>query len=181
LGAALGHPGEAEAEEVELGVDGLLGGQLGVGVALLGDQPASDLGGTDPGEEASGLELRVGLAMGVGDGPDVVEESGQMLLGGLASSAMEGIDAGHAGAQLVHPLADGLPVPAEVGLGPDLPASAHGPDGLGHEEPSLAPLECPGGVDQDGDHLGGRPHLRIPCGSWRGNLKIQGGFLFSSP
>jgi hypothetical protein len=160
LGAALGHPGEPEAQEVELGVDRLLGGQLGVGVAHLGDQSASDLGGADPGEEPPGLELRVGLAVGVGDGADVVEEPGEVLLGGLAASAVEGIDAGHAGAKLVHPLADRLPVPAEVGLGPDLAASAHGTDGLGHEEPSLAPLEGLGGVDEDGDHLGGGSHLR---------------------
>src|SRR5438874_1847007 len=66
-------------------------------------------------------------------------------------------------------------------LGPDLSASPHGTDGLGHEEPSLATLEGLGGVDEDGDHLGGRPHFRIPWGSWYGSLKIQGGFLFSSP
>jgi hypothetical protein len=68
-----------------------------------------------------------------------------------------------------------------MGLGPDLPASAHGTDGLGHEEPSLAALEGLGGVDQDGDHLGRRPHFRVSGGSWWGSLKIQGGFLFSSP
>ena len=56
-----------------------------------------------------------------------------MLLGGLAAAAVEGIDAGQAGAEFVHPLADGLPIPAEMGLGPDLPASPHGTDGLGHE------------------------------------------------
>jgi hypothetical protein len=165
LGAALGHPGEPEAQQVELGVDRLLGGQLLVGVALDGDQLASDLGGTNPGEEAVGLELGVGLAVGIGDGPDVVEQSGQVLLGGLAAAAVEGIDAGQAGAEFVHPLADRLPVPAKVGLGPDLSPSPDGVDGLGHEEAPNAPLECLGGVDQDGDHLGGRPHLRSPCGT----------------
>ena len=90
-----------------------------VGVALGGDQLAADLGGTDAGEEPVGLELGVGLALAVGDGPDVVEQSGQVLLGGLAAAAVEGIDAGHAGAEFVHPLADRLPVPAEMGLGPD--------------------------------------------------------------
>jgi len=162
LGAALRHLGEAVAQEVELGVDRLLGGQLGVGVAPGGDQLAADLGGADAGEEPPGLELGVGLALAVGDGPNVVQEAGQVLLGGFAAAAMEGVDAGHAGAQLVHPLADRLPVPAEMGLGPDLSASPHRADGLGHEEPSPAPLEGLGGVDQDGDHLGGRPHFRIP-------------------
>jgi hypothetical protein len=61
LGAALGHPGEPEAQQIELLVDRLLGGQLGVGIALGGDQLAADLGGTDPGEEAVGLEPGVGL------------------------------------------------------------------------------------------------------------------------
>ena len=109
-----------------------------VGVALGGDQLASDLGGTDPGEEPVGLELGVGLALAIGDGPDVIEESGQVLLGGLAAAAVEGIDAGHAGAEFVHPLADGLPAPAEMCLGPALSAPSHGLDGLGHEEPLLA-------------------------------------------
>jgi hypothetical protein len=36
--------------------------------------------------------------VGVGDGLDVIEEAGQVLLGGLAAAAVEGIDAGHAGA-----------------------------------------------------------------------------------
>jgi hypothetical protein len=161
LGAALGHLGESVAQQVHLGVDRLLGGQLGVGVALGGDQLAADLGGADAGEEAVSLELGVSLAVGIGDGTNVIEESGQVLLGGLATSAMEGIDAGHAGAQLVHPLADGLPVPAEMGLGPDLSPSPHGTDGLGHEEPSQASFECLGGIDEEGDHLGGRPHFRI--------------------
>jgi hypothetical protein len=84
-----------------------------------------------------------------------------MLLGGLTAAAVEGIEAGHAGAEFVHPLADGLSVPAEMGLGPDLSASSHGADGLGHEETPQAPLERLGGVNEDGNHLGGRPHLRI--------------------
>jgi hypothetical protein len=165
LRAALGHLGESEAEQVELGADRLPGGQLLVGVAPGGDQLAADLGGTDAGEEPVGLELGIGLALPVGDGPDVLQQSWQVLLGGLAAAAVEGIDAGHAGAQLVHPLADGLPVPAEMGLGPDLSASPHGADGLGHEEPSLAPLERLGGVDEDWDHLGGRSHRRRSWGS----------------
>ena len=88
MGAALGHLGEAVAEEIELLVDGLLGGELLVGVALGGDQLAADLGGTDPGEQAVGLELGVGLAVSVGDGPDVIKKSGQMLLDRLAAAAM---------------------------------------------------------------------------------------------
>ena len=110
-------------------------GNSRVGVALGGDQLAADLGGTDAGEEPVGLELGVGLALAVGDVPDVVEESGQVLLGGLAAAAVEGIDAGHAGAEFVRPLADGVPAPAEMLLGPALPAPPHGLDGLGHEEP----------------------------------------------
>jgi hypothetical protein len=73
LGAALGHLGEAVTQEVELRVDRLLGRQLLVGVALGRDQLATDLGGTDAGEEPLGLELGVGLALAIGDGLDVVE------------------------------------------------------------------------------------------------------------
>jgi hypothetical protein len=62
LGAALGHLGEAVAEQVELLVDRLLGRQLLVGIALLGDQLTAYLFGADAGEEPLGLELGVGLA-----------------------------------------------------------------------------------------------------------------------
>jgi hypothetical protein len=181
LGAALGHPGEAVAEQVELGIDGLLGGQLGVGVALDGDQPAADLGGTDAGEEPVRLELGVGLALAVGDGPDVIEQSRQVLLGGLTTAAVEGIDAGHAGAEFVRALADRLPAPAEMHLGPALPAPPHRTDGLGHEESLLAALERLGGGDEDGDHLGVGSHLRISWASWCEGHRIRKSFVLSSP
>jgi hypothetical protein len=156
LGTALGHGGEPIAQIVELGVDRLLGRQLLVGVPLAVDQLAADLGGTDPGEEAVGLELGVGLTVPVGDLPDVVEQAGEPLLGPLAAAAREGIDAGHAAVQLVGPLADGAPSPAQVLLGPALPAPAHRPDGLGHVQPPSGAFEFLGGVDEHGDHLGGR-------------------------
>jgi hypothetical protein len=158
LGTALGHLGQAVAQEVELRVDRLLGGQLLVGVPLLGDQLTADLGGTDASEEAVRLELGIGLALAIDDRPDVVEQSGQMFLGGLAAAEAEGIDAGHAASEFVQGLADRPPVPPEMSLRPELSTSAHGVDGLGHEGPSLAAFEGLGGVDQDGDHLGCGPH-----------------------
>jgi hypothetical protein len=181
LGATLGHLGEPEAQPVHLRVDGLLGGQLLVGVALDGDQLAADLGGTDPGEQAIGLELGVGLAVAVGDRPDVIEESGQVLLGGLATAAVEGIDAGHAGAEFVRPLADRLPAPAEIHLGPTLPTPTHGLDRLGHEDSLLAALEGLGGIDEDGDHLRVGSHLRISWTSWCEGHRIRKSFVLSSP
>lgn len=170
--AALGHRGEPVAQVVELRIDRLLGGQLVVGVPLAVDQLATDLGGADAGEQPVGLELGVGLAVGVGDLPDVIPEAGQPLLGPLAATARRGIDAGHAAVQLVGPLADGAPSPAQVFLGPALPAPAHRPDGLGHEQSPPGPFEFLGGVDEDGDHLGwGRDHLRI---SWTPGAEAQG-------
>jgi hypothetical protein len=160
LGAALGHLGETVAQQVQFGVDGLLGGQLGIGVAFGGDQLASDLGGTDPGEEPIGLKLGIGLTLTVGDAADIFEESSEMFLGGLATSAVEGIHAGHAGPQLVRPLADRLPTLAQILLGPALSTPADRSDSLRHEDSLLATLESLGGVDEDGDHLGVGSHLR---------------------
>jgi hypothetical protein len=45
LGTALDHGAQTEAQEVELGGDGLHGGQLLVGVAAALDQLLADLGG----------------------------------------------------------------------------------------------------------------------------------------
>src|SRR5438094_509399 len=94
------------------------------------------------------------------DVPDILQQPWQMRLGGLAAAGREGVDAGHAGAEFVRPLADGVPAPAEMHFGPALPAPSHGLDGLGHEEPLLAALEGLGGSDQDEDHLGFGTHLR---------------------
>jgi len=160
LGAALGHLGEAVAQEVELGVDRLLGGQLLVGVALRRDQLLADLGGTDASEEPLGLELGVGLALAIGDGLDVVEQVGQVVLHGPTPAGGEGIEASQAAVQLVPPLADGDPAPAEMFLGPALSAWPQGFDGLGHEDPSLMAFEGLGRIDEDGDHLRGGSHLR---------------------
>ena len=146
------------AQQVELAIDRLPSGQLGVGVALRGDQLTTDLGGTDAGKKPLGLELGIGLALAIDEALDVIEESRQMLLGGLAAAGGEGIEAGHSGAEFVHRLADGFAVPAEMGLGPDLSTPSHRMNGPGHEEPTLAPLEGLGRVDQDGDHLGVGSH-----------------------
>ena len=74
--------------------------ELGVGVALALDQLAADLGGGQAAVQPGGLERRVGLAMVLGDGPDVVEQMGQVELRRLAAAAGGGVAAGDAGAGL---------------------------------------------------------------------------------
>jgi hypothetical protein len=104
-----------------------------------------------------------------------------VLLDGLAAAAVEGIDAGHARAEFVRPLADGLPAPAEMLLVPPLAAPPHDLDRLGHEGSPLAALEGPGGVDEDGDHLRVGSHLRISWTSWCEAHRIRKSFVLSSP
>src|SRR5207244_3445225 len=107
---------------VELRIDRLRGGQLVVGVALLGDQLLADLGGADAGEESVGLELGIGLTLAIDDGLEIVEQTGQVFFHGPTPPSGEGIEASPAADQLVHPLAEGDPAPAEMFLGPTLSA-----------------------------------------------------------
>jgi hypothetical protein len=60
-----------EPPGVQLGGNGLDGGQLCVGVALGGDQLAPDFGSGQTTETAHGLKSWVGLAMLLNDGLDV--------------------------------------------------------------------------------------------------------------
>jgi hypothetical protein len=143
---------------------------------------APDLGGTDPGEQPVGLEVGIGLAVGIGDVPDVVEQIRQAFLGPLAAPAGGGVGAGQAAIQFVGALADRLPAPAEMFLSPPLPTPTDRPDGLGHEQPSAGAFEFLGGVDQDGNHLGwGRDHLRISWASWCEDSRVWKTLGFSSP
>src|SRR5512147_1584021 len=65
--------------------------------------------------------------------------------------------------------------------GPALPASAHGLDRPGHEEPFLAPFEGIGGVDKNRNHLGFGLHLRCSWVSWCRDYRIRATFLLSNP
>jgi hypothetical protein len=182
LGAALGHPAEPIAQVVQLGVDRLLGGPLLISIAPLLDQLTPDLGGTDPCEQAVGLEPGIGLAVAIGDVPDVVKQLRQAFLSPLAATAGGGIDAGHPAVQLMGALADRLPAPAEVLLGPPLPTLTDRPDGPGQELPSPGACEFLGGVDEDGDYLGrGRDHLRISWASWCRDSRVWKTLGLSSP
>jgi hypothetical protein len=116
LGAALGHLAQAEAQGVALDADGLHAGQLRLGVALALDQLAADLGGGEPAIQPGSLQGGVGLAVVLSQGPDVLQEVGQVVLGGLAAAAAGG-GAGDAAALLMEGLADGVAAPAEEAVG----------------------------------------------------------------
>jgi hypothetical protein len=113
LGAALGHLAQPQAQGVQLGADGRGAGQLLVAVALALDQLAADLGGREAAVQAGGPECRVGLAVVLGDGADVIEKPGEAGLGRLAPAAGGGVQASDAGAGLALGLADGVAAPAE--------------------------------------------------------------------
>src|SRR5262249_12980863 len=117
LGTALGHLAQAEAQGIQLETDRLPTRELLLGVALALDQLPADLGGRQPAIQPGGLERRVGLAMVLGDGPDVVEQVGQVEFGRLAPPAGGGVPAGNAGAGCVLGLAHGVAAPTEAALG----------------------------------------------------------------
>src|SRR6266852_2886619 len=66
-----------------------------------------------------------------------------MFLGPLAPSCSVIIAATYAALQLMHPLAEGIPVPAQFPLGLALPAFTQHLDHPRHENPPLMPFERP--------------------------------------
>ena len=95
------------AQVLEFGVDRLNSRQFFVGIAFLGDELASDLGGTEAGIETIGSEPWISLTLGIDDAFDIRKQIGQMVFGALTSSGREGIDAGKAAFQLMGAFADG--------------------------------------------------------------------------
>ena len=157
LGPALGHLAQAEAQGVQLGPDRLPAGELRVGVALALDQLAADLGGGQAAVQPGGLERRVGLAMVLGDGPDVVEQMGQVELRRLAAAAGGGVAAGDAGAGFALHLAGGVAAPAEGALGLALAEGQLG-QGAGHVAAAGGAGEGIGRVADERNHFGTQPH-----------------------
>ena len=76
MGSALDDRAQTEAEEVELGSDGLHGGQLLVGVGAAFDELLADFGGRQTTIQAGGLEGGVGLKMVLDQAAKVVEQMG---------------------------------------------------------------------------------------------------------
>jgi hypothetical protein len=90
---------------IQLVVEGTDRWHLVLGVPRLLDQLLAHDGGTEPGMEALRPEAGVGLALAIDDGPDVLRQVGQALLGPQPPPLGEGIEAGNATVQLMQPLA----------------------------------------------------------------------------
>jgi hypothetical protein len=147
LGAALGHLAQVETPGVQLGRDGLDGGQLRVSVTFGSDQLPADFGSGQPAVAARALEGRVGLTMLLDDGLDVDAELRQMDLGALTAAGGKGIQTGDARAEFVQALAERIAGPAQQLLGLAL-AQAEAIHGLGHEAAACSAVQGGRGVDQ---------------------------------
>jgi hypothetical protein len=166
---ALADAGEAEAQGVEFGGDGLQAGQLLVGVALAVDQLAAHLRGGQPAIQAGGAEGGVGLHVILDDVLDVRQQAGQVVLDRLAAPGGGGVQAGQPGAALVQGLAQGVPPPAEEQVRPAL-SQPQGADGIGHvAAPGGPPREAIGGATNQVNHFGGKIHDN-PSGRFPGGI-----------
>jgi hypothetical protein len=74
----------------------------------------ADGGRRQSGVEALASERRVGLALGIDDGPDVLQELGEVFLAAFPTSGGEGIDLRTSGVEFAEPLANGDAVPAQL-------------------------------------------------------------------
>ena len=83
----------------------------------MGLQLVADGLGGDASEGHGGLELRIGLALGVDEAVDVLLDLGAEFFGGFASAEVVGVEAADAAAKFVQTGVDGGASPAESGLG----------------------------------------------------------------
>jgi hypothetical protein len=126
---------------IQLGRDGPLGRQFAVGVALLDHELAPDFGRGQPSIQAVGAELRVGLALAIDNGGDIVEQVGEVLLGTLAAAQGHGIQTGEALVEFAPSCAEGLAVPAEFAFRAPLATAAQLLDGARHKAAARAPFK----------------------------------------
>src|SRR3954453_7766579 len=137
-------PLEPVAHPVEDVAHGALLGQAVVAVTLLPLQRLQDLLGGQAGVAPGGLQLRVGVGVGLDHGADV---GGQLRVLDLARDGALGgevLDAAQAGAGLVQARLDGVPPPAEAALGGAGAATTEGVGDLGLEQAALVPPEALG-------------------------------------
>jgi len=73
--------------------------------------------GRDPRERQRGLELRIGLALGIDEAANLFFDCRAAFFGRFASAKVVGVEAANAGAEFVESGLDGSASPAENGLG----------------------------------------------------------------
>ena len=128
-------------EGIELAGNRLHRGECGIRVALLGDQLASDFGGTQTGIQTRRAKLGVGLALAIHEGFDIGEQLGQMVFYALPTTGRKGIKTREAAGQFMGTFADRHAAPAKVAFRAPLPTWPQLFDRTCHKEPASATFE----------------------------------------
>jgi hypothetical protein len=94
LRLTFGHLLRIVAQGVELGGDGLHGGECVISVALLSDELAVHFRRAQTGIEPVGTELGVGLTLAIDNGSDIRQQVRKMGFHTLTTACRKGIEAG---------------------------------------------------------------------------------------
>jgi len=140
LGATLDHGAEAETQEIELNPDGLHGWQFLIFISFSFDELLADLGRREAAIQPGGLEGGVGLELVADQIAEILNEMGQVELGGLATPSREVVATGESGVPLMLRLTKGITRPPQLPFGLPL-AQAEGLDRFGQEPPAPGPVE----------------------------------------
>jgi hypothetical protein len=146
---------------VEFGRDGLLGWELGVGVAFLGNQLLANLGSIEPRVQSFGAKLRINLTLIIHNRRNVGKEIGQMRFDRFAAACGQVVQADQAAFQFMRAFANRLTVPAKLAFGAPLPARAEFFDGSGHKQPPRATSERMSSLDEQRFERVGQIHYEI--------------------
>jgi hypothetical protein len=92
--------------------------------------------------EAGRFELRVGLALPVDDGSDILQEGRQVVFGSFAAAGTTGIQTRDPALQFVDALANGLAIPAQFAFGSAGATWAQGFDRAHQKQRAALPLSC---------------------------------------
>jgi hypothetical protein len=167
LGATLDHGAEAETQEIEFDTDGLYGGQLLICIAFSFDELRADRGRREAAIQPCGLEGGVGLEMISDQIAEILNEMGQVDLGGLAAPSGEVVPTRDAGVPFMLRLANGITRPTQLPFGLPL-AQAEGFDRFRHETPAPGTVERLCRFLQQGTHS--RRQIQLPPPGCRGGI-----------
>ncbi len=162
MGLGFGDLARVVAQVAQFGRDGASGREFVVTIPVLHDQLPAHFRRSEPGVEARGAKVGVGLALPIDNRLDIGQELRQMLLGAFAAAQREGIQAGHSAVEFAQPLTDRLAIPAEGAFGEALAPGSKFLDGTGEKASAVGSFERLGSLDQPSFACVGQVHQHSP-------------------
>ena len=149
LGLDFGHFLGKVAQVGQFGADGLHGRKVGIRIAFLDNQLPSDFGRAEPGIQAVGAKLGIGLTLAIDNALDIGEEVGQMDFDPLAATGGKSVLNRDAAFEFACALANCDAAPPQFTFRPPLTTRSEFFDRASHKDTAGTAFEGLGCVDEE--------------------------------